>query len=432
MGRPNSGASQEDTIMEHTVMSAGLNADADADTGMDASADGIPHDMDISHAAPQLRNLPLMIGQTLLTAAADDDARTRKAAQLVSEAFNRIDNDLTAIIRGDTREASFDRFAGLGLPFCRPAMRQSLAFLPLLAKTDPQALLHALAQAYLNRTMILDNGTIIELIEDLGPESDIMSILRAMQAGMRPTGDTRQQTNTLTAAILLYGYWSPTIDEHATDPDIMQIMQPWDTTVINREHILHTIHWDEDLLRHPDPTRETMTRMLDMIRNRPYYMRLLQGMASYISESIRRGTHIPTPGDILYCAIQYAHISDKPTAENENPSDILHTSIRNPRPVTGSPIVREAIPGEDTPEGENSKQKPRMIITEYPGQAAAINTIIRIMGGMDMETLDIITLREARTEDTIRLLKDSLTYGPAYAREAFKTTVRQHRQPYGQ
>lgn len=207
----------------------------------------------------------------------------------------------------------------------------------------------------------------------------------------------------------------------------MQTMQPWDTTNINREHILHPIHWDEDLLRHPDPTRKTMNRMLDMIQNQPYYMRLLQGMAEYIGETIRRGAQTPAPGSILHCAIQYAHISDKPTADNENPSDILHTSIRNPQPITGSPIVREAIPEKDTPQGENPEEKPRMIITEYPGQAAAINTIIRIMSSMDMETLTIITLHEAPTEDTIRLLKDSLTYGPAYAKEAYKTTVCQHR-----
>lgn len=425
MGGTDSSASQGNTTGEHTVTPA--DPDADTDTSMDALADSPPHGMSISQAAPRLQNLPRTIGETLLTTAADADTRTRKAAQRAAEAFNRIGDDLTAITEDDTRPTSFDRFAGDGLPFCKPAMRQSLTLLPLLAETDPQALLNALAQAYLNRTITLADGTIIELIDDLGPESDIMSILRAMQAGMRPTGDTGQQTSMLTAAILLYGYWSPTINAHTADPDIMQTMQPWDTTIINREHILHPIHWDEDLLRHPDPTRKTMTRMLDMIRNQPYYMRLLQGMASYIGETIRKGIQTTTLGSILYCAIQYARISDKPTADNKNPSDILHTSIRNPQPVTGSPIVREAKPGKDTPKDENPKEKPRMLITEYPGQAAAISTIIRIMRSMDTETLDTITLHEAHTEDTIRLLKDSITYGPAYAREAYKTTVRQHR-----
>ena len=394
--------------MEHTVMSAGLNADADADTGMDASADGIPHDMDISHAAPRLRNLPRTIDETLLTTAAADDARTRKAAQRVSEAFNRLTADITTIIKDDTRATGFDRFAGLGLPFCKPAMRQSLTLLPVLAKTQPQALLDALTQACLKRTITLSDDTIISLVKDPEPETDIMSILRAMQAGMRPTGDTGQQVNTLTATILLYGYWSPTIDNHAADPDIMRIMQPWDTIIADREYTLHLIHWDEDLLRNgTSPTRETMTRMLDMIKNQPYYMRLLQGMAGYIGENMRRGTQTLSPGSILHFAIHYT----------SGP----HNSL------AGSPIVREAIPGEDTPEGENPKQKPRMIITEYPGQAAALSTIIRIMRGMDMETLAIIALHEAHTEDTIRLLKESLTYGPAYAREAFKTTVRQYR-----
>lgn len=425
MGGTDNSASQGNTTREHTVTPA--DPDADTDTSMDALADSPPYGMSISQAAPRLQRLPRTIGETLLTTAADDDARTRKAAQRAAEAFNRINNDLAAIIGDDTRQAGFDRFSGDGLPFCKPAMRQSLTLLPLLAETDPQALLDALAQAYLNRTITLADGTIIELIEDLGPESDIMSILRAMQAGMRPTGDTGQQTNMLTAAILLYGYWSPTINRHTTDPDIMQTMQPWDTTNINREHILHPIHWDEDLLQHPHPTRKTMTRMLDMIKNQPYYMRLLQGMAEYIGETIRRGIQTTTPGGILHCAIQYAHISDKPTAGNKTPSDILHTSVRNPQPVTGSPIVRKAIPGEDTPKGETPEEKPRMLITEYPGQAAAINTIIRIMSSMDTETLATITLHEAHTDDTIQLLKESLTYGPAYAREAFKTTVRQHR-----
>ena len=68
-----------------------------------------------------------------------------------------------------------------------------------------------------------------------------------------------------------------------------------------------------------------------------------------------------------------------------------------------------------------------MIITEYPGQATALSTIIRIMSSMDTETLATITLHEAHTDDTILLLKESLTYSPAYAREAFKTTVCQNR-----
>lgn len=425
MGGTDNSASQGNTTGEHTAAPA--DPDADTDTSMDALADSPPYGMSISQAAPRLQNLPQTIGETLLTTAASADTRKRKAAQRAAEAFNRINNDLTTIMQDVTMETGFDRFAGLGLPFCKPAMRQSLTLLPALAETDPQALLDALAQAYLNRTMTMADGTIIELIEDLGPESDIMSILRAMQAGMRPTGDKGQQTSMLTAAILLYGYWSPTINAHTADPDIMQTMQPWDTTNINRKHILHPIHWDEDLLQHPHPTRETMTRMLDMIKNQPYYMRLLQGMAEYIGETIRKDIQTTTLGSILHCAIQYAHISDKPTADNKNPSDILHTSIRNPQPVTGSPIVRKAKPGEDTPKDENPEEKPRMLITEYPGQAAALNTIIRIMRSMDTETLDTITLHEAHTEDTIRLLKDSITYGPAYAREAYKTTVRQHR-----
>lgn len=413
MGRPNISASQENTTGEHTAAPESPDADADtsmdasADTSMDALADRTPHGMNISQAAPRLRNLPRTIGETLLTTAADDDTRTRKAAQQAAGAFNRLTADITTIIKDDTMETGFDRFSGDGLPFCKPAMRQSLTLLPVLAKTDPQALLHALAQAYLKRTTTLADGTIISLVKDPEPETDIMSILRAMQAGMRPTGDTRQQTNMLTAAILLYGYWTPTIDSHAADPDIMQTMQPWDTTNINRKHILHPIHWDEDLLQHPHPTKETMTRTLDMIKNQPYYMRLLQGMASYIGENMRRGTQTLSPGSILHSAIHYT----------SGP----HNSL------AGSPIVREAIPGEDTPKGENPEEKPRMIITEYPGQAAALSTIIRIMRGMDTETLDTITLHEARTEDTMRLLKESLTYGPAYAREAFKTTVRQYR-----
>lgn len=199
-------------------------------------------------------------------------------------------------------------------------------------------------------------------------------------------------------------------------------MRAWDTTITGREHILHPLYWDEDLLQHPHPTPDSLNHLILMMQTRPYYQRLLQGMASIISETHLRTTTPPNPGDI-----QYAHISDKPTADNKNPSDILHTSIRNPQPVTGSPIVRKAKPGEDTPKDENPEEKPRMIITEYPGQAAALSTIIRIMRSMDTETLDTITLHEAHTEDTIRLLKDSITYGPAYAKEAYKTTVCQHR-----
>ena len=212
MGRPNISASQEDATWEHTAAPAGLDADANtsmnasADTGMDALADRTPHGMSISQAAPHLQRLPRTIGKRLLTTAAADDARTRKAAQQAAEAFNRLTADITTIIKDDTMETGFDRFSGDGLPFCKPAMRQSLTLLPALAKTEPRALLDALAQAYLKRTITLADDTIISLVKDPEPETDIMSILRAMQAGMRPTGDTGQQTNMLTAAILLYGY----------------------------------------------------------------------------------------------------------------------------------------------------------------------------------------------------------------------------------
>lgn len=425
MGRPDSSTSQGNTTGEHTAAPEGMNADTD--TSMDALADRAPYGMSISQAAPRLRSLPRTIGKRLLATAADDDARTRKAAQRAAEAFNRIGDDLTAITGDDTQPASFDRFAGLGLPFCKPAMRQSLMLLPRLTAADPKALLQALTQALLNRSMTLTSGTIISLVKDLEPETDIMSILRAMQAGMRPAGSPARQTRQFTAAILLYGYWTPTISRHIDDNNTIPLMRAWDTTITGREHILHPLHWDEDLLQHPHPTPDSLNHLILMMQTRPYYQRLLQGMASIISETHLRTTTPPNPGDILHCAIEYAHISDKPTTDNENPSDILHTSIRNPQPITGSPIVRKAIPGKDTPQGENPEEKPRMIITEYPGQAAAINTIIRIMSSMDMETLTIISLHEAPTEDTIRLLKDSLTYGPAYAKEAYKTTVCQHR-----
>ena len=263
MGGSDSSTSQGNTTGEHTIMPAGLDADVDTDTGLDASADtdaladSTPHGMSISQAAPRLQPLPRTIGETLLTIAADADTRTRKAAQRAAEAFTRLAADITALAYDPTVEASFDRFNGRGLPFCKPAMRQSLMLLPRLTAADPSALLQALTQALLNRSMTLTSGTIISLVKDLEPETDIMSILRAMQAGMRPAGSTARQTRQFTAAILLYGYWTPTISRHIDDNNTIPLMHAWDTTIIGREHILHPLHWDEDLLQHPRQTPAT-------------------------------------------------------------------------------------------------------------------------------------------------------------------------------
>lgn len=432
MGRPDSSTSQENTTGEHTIMPAGLDADVDTDTSMDASADtdaladSTPHGMSISQAAPRLQHLPRTIGETLLTTAAANDARTRQAADRVSKAFNRIGDDLTAITEDDTREVGFDRFAGQGLPFCKPAMRQSLMLLPRLTAADPSALLQALTQALLNRSMTLTSGTIISLVKDLEPETDIMSILRAMQAGMRPAGSTARQTRQFTAAILLYGYWTPTISRHIDDNNTIPLMRAWDTTIISREHILHPLHWDEDLLQHPHPTPGSLNHLILMMQTRPYYQRLLQGMASIISETHLRTTTPPNPGDILHCAIHYAQNKTTPT-QPATPASTTITYTSNPTATTlHTPITRPAD-HTDTPADEHPQQPPTMLTPEYPGQAAATGTIIHTLNSMDTETLTIITLHEAHTEDTIRLLKDSITYGPAYAREAYKTTVRQHR-----
>ena len=431
MGRPDSSTSQGNTTGEHTAAPEGMDADADtsmdasADTSMDALADRTPYGMSISQAAPRLRSLPRTIGKRLLATAADDDARTRKAAQRAAEAFNRIGDDLTAITGDDTQPASFDRFNGRGLPFCKPAMRQSLMLLPRLTAADPKALLQALTQALLNRSMTLTSGTIISLVKDLEPETDIMSILRAMQAGMRPAGSTARQTRQFTAAILLYGYWTPTISRHIDDNNTIPLMRAWDTTIISREHILHPLHWDEDLLQHPHPTPGSLNHLILMMQTRPYYQRLLQGMASIISETHLRTTTPPNPGDILHCAIHYAQNKTTPT-QPATPASTTITYTSNPTATTlHTPITRPAD-HTDTPADEHPQQPPIMLTPEHPGQAAATDTIIHTLNNMDNTTLDTILLQQATPTQTTRLLQDALHYGPEYAQETFKTTTRHH------
>lgn len=423
MGGTDNSTSQENTTREHTVTPA--DPDADTDTSMDALAERPPHSMSISQAAPRLQHLPRTIGETLLTTAAANDARTRQAAQRAAEAFNRIGDDLTAITEDDTRPTSFDRFAGDGLPFCKPAMRQSLMLLPRLTAADPKALLQALTQALLNRSMTLTSGTIISLVKDLEPETDIMSILRAMQAGMRPAGSTARQTRQFTAAILLYGYWTPTISRHIDDNNTIPLMRAWDTTIIGREHILHPLHWDEDLLQHPHPTPGSLNHLILMMQTRPYYQRLLQGMASIISETHLRTTTPPNPGDILHCAIHYAQNKTTPT-QPATPASTTITYTSNPTATTlHTPITRSAD-HTDTPADEHPQQPPTMLTPEYPGQAAATGTIIHTLNSMDNTTLDTILLQQATPTQTTRLLQDALHYGPEYAQETFKTTTRHH------
>lgn len=415
MRRPDSSTSQGNTTGEHTITPA----------GPDALADRTPRDMSINRIAPRLQHLPQAIGETLLTTAAANDARTRQAADRVSKAFNRIGADITTIMQDDTRETGFDKFAGQGLPFCKPAMRQSLMFLPRLTAADPKALLQALTQALLDRSMTLASGTIISLVKDLEPETDIMSILRAMQAGMRPAGSTARQTRQFTAAILLYGYWTPTISRHIDDNHTIPIMRAWDTTIIGREHILHPLHWDEDLLQHPHPTSDGLNHLILMMQTRPYHQRLLQGMASIISETRLRTTTPSNPGDILYCALHYAQNETTPTQPSTPASNTI-TYTSNPTTATiHTPMTRPAD-HTDTPADEHPQQPPTMLTPEYQGQAAATGAIIHTLNNMDNTTLDTILLQQATPTQTTQLLQDALHYGPEYAQETFKTTIRHH------
>ena len=381
--------------------------------------------VDAGSRETRLHDAATSLADALTAAANGHDPRTRNAARKTAEAFTRLATDITALAHDPTADASFDRFNGRGLPFCKPAMRRSLRLLPNLTAADPEALLQALTQALLNRSMTLDNGTIISLVKDLEPETDIMSILRAMQAGMHPSGSPTRQTRQFTAAILLYGYWTPTISQHIDDTGIIPLMRAWDTTIIGREHILHPIHWDEDLLQHPHPTTASLNHLILMMQTQPYYRRLLQGMASYISETHLRTTTPPNPGDILYCAIHYAHNETTPT-QPSTPASTTITYTSNPTPTTiHTPITRTAN-HTDTPADEHPNQPPTMLTPEYPGQAAATGTIIHTLNSMDNTTLDTILLQQATPTQITQLLQDALHYGPEYAQETFKTTTRHH------
>ena len=390
------------------------------DTGVDANAGKAP----CRHAS-RLHDAATSLGAALTTAAAGSSPRTRNAARKAAEAFTRLAADITALAYDPTAEASFDRFNGRGLPFCKPAMRQSLRLLPRLTEADPEALLQALTQALLNRSMTLTSGTIISLVKDLEPETDIMSILRAMQAGMRPAGSTARQTRQFTAAILLYGYWTPTISRHIDDNHTIPIMRAWDTTIIGREHILHPLHGDEDLLQHPHPTPDSLNHLILMMQTRPYHQRLLQGMASIISETHLRTTTPPNPGDILYCALHYAQNETTPTQPATPDSNTITYTSNPTTAIIHTPMTRPAD-HTDTPADEHPQQPPTMLTPEYPGQAAATGAIIHTLNSMDNTTLNTIILQQATPTQTTQLLQDALHYGSEYAQETFKTTTRHH------
>lgn len=202
-------------------------------------------------------------------------------------------------------------------------------------------------------------------------------------------------------------------------------MCAWDTTIIGREHILHPLHWDEDLLQHPHPTPDSLNHLITMMQTRPYHQRLLQGMASIISETHLRTTTPPNPGDILYCALHYAQNETTPT-QPSTPASTTITYTSNPTTATiHTPMTRTAD-HTDTPADEHPQQPPTMLTPEYPGQAAATGTIIHTLNSMDNTTLDTIILQQATPTQTTQLLKDALHYGPEYAQETFKTTTRHH------